>query len=59
MAKTKSGEWLLWSLPEEELTELLLRAEEAEITDMHPGPVFLLGALTALVLALGLLVASL
>lgn len=54
----KSDPWLVWSIPEEERAEILLRAEEAEITQMPPGPVFLVGLILAVAVAAILLLVS-
>lgn len=54
-----SDDWLDYRVSDDELEEIVLRVRDAEITRMHPGPMFLSGALLAVLLVLGLVVASL
>lgn len=54
-----ADDWLDYHVSDEELEEITLRARDAEITRMHPGPAFLIGALLAVLLVLGLVAASL
>lgn len=57
---TDAGEpWLAWSIPADERAEILLRAEEAEITQMPPLPAFLAGLAAAVAVTVALLVATL
>lgn len=54
-----ASDWLDYHVSDDEVDEAVLRARDAEITRMHPGPAFLIGALLAVLVVLGLVAVSL